>query len=540
MSNSNYKTVEVDGKEYVRVAPGASRMVDAMSSLSYEFQEAIADLVDNCIGANASIVKVNIEQRVGNRVYVSVIDNGRGIAKSDLPAAIQYGGPKNDDDAHLNVYGYGLKTACSSFTDLFYVVSKTREQPDVYMIEFDKKIMRERDDFLFAIGLAEKEFEKSLMEVASDGHGTLIVTKDAARLFTSVNQKNDEKQAQKMVNRKIETTKRHLRKVFQRFMDFEDSRARNVEIYVNDEKLTPWDPFCLSEGIVPEAECKLEGLRTASGKTGTVIIKGYILPDDVEFTDEQSAKDAEIGPNTHGVYVYRENRCIKLATYFDLFKRETHLSRLRVEFSYDEALDELFHTSLQKDSMVLGDLEERVKEFLVPLKREADKRSRSKSRKKDTLSIHTPSQRRISAVDSELGKARIEAIDEKSALVESQYGEVVLPIRSRVDDHDAVPINPVDSLDDGQLWELSLHNGRQVVEINKGHEFYRKVYLPNQRNSSAIQGLDMIMYSLAIIEARSSIPEYRKQFREFRFEVSRTLRQIAEGMPEPKLDDDDL
>lgn len=539
MSASNFQTVEYDGVEYVSVPPVASRMVDAMSSLSYEFHEAIADLVDNSIGAKASIVKINIEQRIGNRVYVSVVDNGHGIAKNALPAAIQYGGPKNDDEAHLNVYGYGLKTACSSFTDLFYVVSKTSDQAVANAIVFDKKVLRERDDFLFAIGVAEDEFERSLMEVATEGHGTLIVTKDAGRLFTSINQKNDDIQARKMVNRKIENTKRHLRKVFQRFMDFEDPRARNVEIYLNDERLTPWDPFCLAEGVEPAEELELRDLMTSSGRKGTVIMRGYILPDDMEFSSEELAKDAEIGPNTHGVYVYRENRCITLATYFGLFKRETHLSRLRVEFSYDEALDELFHTSLQKDSMVLGDLEERVKDFLIPLKREADKLSRSKSRKKDTTSMHSPSQRRISSVEGELEKASIETIDEKSALVHSQYGELVLPIRSRIDDLNAVPINAVDSLDDGQLWELSLHNGKQVVDINKGHEFYRKVYLPNQKNSLAIQGLDMIMYSLAIIEARSSIPEYRKQFREFRFEVSRTLRQIAEGMPEPKWDEDD-
>jgi hypothetical protein len=122
--------------------------------------------------------------------------------------------------------------------------------------------------------------------------------------------------------------------------------------------------------------------------------------------------------------------------------------------------------------------------------------------------------------------------------VTSKYGEVILPIPSRTDNSEVLPINPVESIDDGHLWQLRLQNGRQVVELNKGHDFYSKVYLPNKNNPIAIQGLDMLLWSLAITEADCTIPEYKKQFREFRYAVSRALREIVESLPEPRFESD--
>jgi len=306
---------------------------------------------------------------------------------------------------------------------------------------------------------------------------------------------------------------------------------------VNEEEVTPWDPFCKAEGNFLEGEWVSPVLRTRSGKEGRVIMNGYILPSQVEFKDQALYKDAEVGPNTHGVYVYRENRLIDQATYFGLFKKDTHMANLRVEFSYEGALDELFHTALQKGSMVLGDLEDAVRDFLTPLIRETNLRSRGNARKKDTKDIHDLSQKRIAAAENRVNHAVVEAIDDKTARVVSKYGEVILPIQSINDGSEALPINPVESINDGHLWQMRLQNGKQVVELNKGHEFYSKVYLPNKGNSIAVQGLDIILWSLAITEANCTIPDYKKQFREFRFEVSRTLRELVESLPEPKYDE---
>ena len=121
----------------------------------------------------------------------------------------------------------------------------------------------------------------------------------------------------------------------------------------------------------------------------------------------------------------------------------------------------------------------------------------------------------------------------------AKFGDIVLPISSYEGAADALPINPVDSINDGLLWQLRLQNGRQVVELNKGHDFYRKVYLANKQNSIAVQGLDMLIYALAIAETQFPIPTYERQYREFQYEVSRTLRQMTDSLADPELDQDD-
>jgi hypothetical protein len=540
--SKKFEEVTLDGKKYYKVPPNASRMVRGMGRLSYEFEQAIADLVDNSIAANATIVEVVIDHRIGGKIYVHVADNGEGIRSDNLPAAIQYGAADRQDDSSLGVYGFGLKTACQSFTSSFSVVSKTTDEEAASMITFDESVIDKHNDFLFASEEAPKRFVTELSALTNGVSGTLIVTENADRVITSENVR-DEKKTQSFLfapnKGKVPKTKQHLRKTFQRFLDEKDTRVPNVKIYVNEEEMTPWDPFCKAEGNFLEGEWISPTLKTRSGKEGKVVMRGYILPSQVEFNDQVLYKDAEVGPNTHGVYVYRENRLIDQATYFGLFKKDTHMANLRVEFSYEGSLDELFHTALQKGSMVLGDLEDAVRDFLTPLIRETNLRSRGNARKKDTRDLHDLSQKRISAAENRVSHALVEAIDETTARVVSKYGEVVLPIQSINDGNEALPINPVESINDGHLWQMRLQNGKQVVELNKGHEFYSKVYLPNKANSIAIQGLDIILWSLAITEANCTIPDYKKQFREFRFEVSRTLRELVESLPEHKYDDSD-
>lgn len=535
----NFETVEIDGKVFVRVPPNARRVANGMARLSYEFPEAIADLVDNSIAAHATQVEVVVESRIGNRVYVHVLDNGDGMAQEDLPRAIKYGADDRNDPHSLGVYGFGLKTACQSFTDKFSVVSRKVDSAETWMITFDEEVINRENDYLFGLEPASAKFKRELAELVGESSGTLVVTENAYRFFPSERVSVDEAASKRFFNSQLKATVSHLRTAFQRFIDHEDHRAPNVAISVNGEQLTPWDPFCLQEpGVELAAEKVFPELRTKSGKVGSVSLRGYLLPARVDFVDAKYASDCDIGPNTHGVYVYRENRCIVQATYFNLFKRDTHMSNLRVEFSYDGTLDELFHTALQKKSISLNDLEDFVRDFLSPLIREANLRSRGKQRKRDTRDIHKPSQKLIASAENRVAHATIEPVDDKSATVQSKFGTVILPIPSVNNTEDVLPINPVDSINDGLLWQMRLHNNRQVVEINRGHDFYSRVYLPIRDNATAVRGLDVVFWALAMAEANCAIPDYQRQFKEFRFEVSRTLRELVEQLPESTIDDD--
>ena len=57
------------------------------------------------------------------------------------------------------------------------------------------------------------------------------------------------------------------------------------------------------------------------------------------------------------------------------------------------------------------------------------------------------------------------------------------------------------------LWQPVLIEGHRSVQMNKGHNYYRKVYLPNIFDKDVpvgtIQGMDSLLWALSISELRT-------------------------------------
>lgn len=537
MAENEFEIVVIDGKEHVIVPPNPSGLTRGLGRLPYKFEEAISELIDNSITALATRIEIEIDMQIGGKVYIHVLDNGTGISRENLPYAIQYGSNLRKPGPSLSVYGFGMKSASQSFTSSFSLVSRIPDDVLASMITFNQELIESKNQMLHPIEGAPKRYEKLLDRISGEGSATLLVVEDANHFFPSDSNSLDEKKNKKYVDKKIKSTIEHLRKTYQRFIDPSDHRAPNVEIFVNDEKVVPWDPFCAREGIEPQKEIS-RVLRTVKGATGTLTLRGFILPPKEDFSSEESYREADIGPNTHGFYVYRENRLITDADYFDLVRRDTHMSSLRIEMSYEASIDDLFKPALNKTKAFLGDLEDEIMEFLQPLLREADAQSRGRRRAVDTSGIHDPSQKKIKSIEGKIEQANMDPIDANNAMVTTHYGKVELPISSVQISGEQIFVDAVEQLLDGIMWDMKLINGKQAVQLNKGHEFYQRVYL-SIRNPNATAAMDMLFWALAITEAKCTIPEYRKQFRQFRYEVSKALRELAEALPEPRLNDVD-
>lgn len=535
MIDNGFEVVVIDGKEHVIVPPNPSGLTRGLARLPYKFEEAISELIDNSITADASKIEIEIDMQIGGTVYIHVLDNGTGISRENLPFAIQYGSNLRKPGPSLSVYGFGMKSASQSFTSSFALVSRVKQDPIASMITFDQELIEFNNQMLHAIEAAPKKYEKLLDRISLNSSATLLVVEDANHFFPSDMNNLEETKNKKFVEKRIKSTIEHLRKTYQRFIDPNDSRAVNVVISVNDEEIIPWDPFCAREGVEPQKEIS-RVLRTVKGDTGTLTLRGFILPPKEDFSSEESYREADIGPNTHGFYVYRENRLISDAEYFELVRRDTHMSSLRIEMSYEASIDDLFKPALNKTKAFLGDLEDDILEFLQPLLREADAQSRGRRRAVNTSGIHDPSQRKIKSIEGRIEQVHVEAIDSNNAMVSSQYGKVELPISSVQIPGEQIFVDAVEQLLDGILWDMKLINGKQAVQLNKGHEFYQRVYL-STRNANVAAAMDMLFWAFAITEAKCTIPEYRKQFRQFRYEVSKALRELAEALPEPRLND---
>jgi len=523
--------VKIDGQDCVRIQPPAASTVRGLSKLSYEFEQAVAELIDNSITATAKKIEIVFNLRITQKFYFHVIDNGIGISKNSLPLAITYGSTLRKPGPSLSIYGFGMKTAMQSFTSVFCLASKTKSQEHSSMITFNQDLIEKTNDYLYPIGDALPTYNKLISDFTNGASGTLVVTEDANLFFPLEDYPEDKKL--KFIKQKEEALRRHIAMTYQRFLDHADNRAPNVEIFINGEPVTPWDPFCLTEGLVPESSKEVM-LRSREGTEGILKLNAFFLPKEENFSSKDAYKNADVGPSTHGFYVYRENRLLDNATYFEIVRRDTHYQLLRIDMSYESTLDDIFNPALNKNRAFLGSLRDLIEEWLRPLLREAVRRSRESVVGRPTKGIHDPSQKKILSVTSSVEKAKISPISENTALVENKYGTVELPIKSvQTSSNEKILVYPVESILNTILWEIRLVDGEQAVALNKSHEFYQRFYLNTQ--GAAAYAVDALLWALAITEAQCTIKEHVDQLEDFRYQVSRTLHKLALKMPETSL-----
>ena len=72
------------------VIPSAARLMTSLRDIGYDLPSAVADLVDNSIDAGATTVRIDV-CRKGERSFIRIADDGRGMTERVLDEAMRYG-----------------------------------------------------------------------------------------------------------------------------------------------------------------------------------------------------------------------------------------------------------------------------------------------------------------------------------------------------------------------------------------------------------------------------------------------------------------
>ena len=86
----------------IEVIPDARRHMRSLSDMGYDFAQAIADVVDNSIAAEATDVRIHIEFD-GDESWVRIADNGAGMRPEVLKEAMRYGANREYDEDDLRL-----------------------------------------------------------------------------------------------------------------------------------------------------------------------------------------------------------------------------------------------------------------------------------------------------------------------------------------------------------------------------------------------------------------------------------------------------
>lgn len=323
-----------------RLPPSAACLSASMRDLGYSLETAVADLIDNSISAEATKVDIVCESAVASP-YLAIIDNGRGMSRSELIQAMKHGSasPKTKRGAHdLGRFGLGLKTASFSQCRSLTVISL--KKGELSGAEWNLDRIDREDDWILSI-LNDQDIADLPHVDQLEDHGTVVIWRELDRLFEdeSGSRRNE------IVNEKLDVVERQLALVFHRFLSGEVKGRKRISITLNGHVVQQFDPFCRKNTATRHLP---EDYVTVDGET--VTLQPYILPHHSNLTASeydfyQSRSDFI---SNQGAYIYRNGRLMAWGDWFRLIPKGEATKLARVQIDFPNSLDESWTIDIKK------------------------------------------------------------------------------------------------------------------------------------------------------------------------------------------------
>ena len=525
----------------VVLPPQAARTIEGLRDTGYEPADALEDIVDNSIAANATEVVIRVWMTPAGEPLVTVADNGHGMDEVALINAMTYGSAARPNPASLGKFGLGLKTASTAMCRQLTVVTRGEDGGTPHSATWDLDFVQERNEWLLQRPDPEPEQVELLEEAAKGNSGTLVIWSKVDRLIRDY-QNPTGAAATRALGRRIDHFRSSLALTYLRFLRG-DPPYNKVRILLNDEEVEPWDPFDQEYGTeeLLDRDIAVEIRDGDSTRNAQFRLRAFALPPRSELTKDQIAR-ARILTANQGFYVFREGRLLANGTWLGLRSTEPHLNLSRIELSFDHLLDDAFQIDIKKSRILLQrDLHDSLHQLVQPAIAEAEARYRKNQRTVAVTSqgsLHSTSNKIIGQNLGRLVSSTVTPDGAGQATVQNSRGITTISICLVPSDTPGPHVVVQDSLEDGLLWRPTIASGENAVAINAGHPFYRRVYLANSNNGTAIQGMNFLLWGLCQAEWAVITEDEKEHMDAVRREVSRVTRLLANELPDVEADDE--
>lgn len=340
-------TLVTDRHDAIRVTPSASRLVNSLRDIGYDFPAAIADLVDNSVSAGANHVDIDIKFE-GRKSWVRIADDGEGMPPSVLSEAMRYGTQRTYNGSDLGKFGLGLKTASLSQCRALSVASRRGNQRmriATRRLDIDHI---ERTDAWEVLAIRNGSTDVRLKGLLERGPGTVVLWEKLDRVLTYADPEGH--WARRRMASLARETGEYLGMVFHRFLEGFDGTGKALVIRINGTRIKPWNPFGPSEPrrrVLPPKTLYLDG---ESGQ-GSVRFSPVVLPPRDWFSSADAFERLG-GPRKwnrqQGFYIYRSGRLIQGGGWSSLRAIDEHTKLARAAIDFDPELDEFFQINVSK------------------------------------------------------------------------------------------------------------------------------------------------------------------------------------------------
>lgn len=331
----------------VEVIPAARRLIGSLRDMGYDFATAVADLVDNSIEADATVVTIDIEFE-GEHSWVRISDNGNGMSPAALREAMRYGSSRAYTANDLGKFGLGLKVASLSQCQRLTVASrKNRERFEFTAYCWDLRHI-EKTNRWELVPVTEEAAGPSALAPLKYSPGTVVLWQRLDRILSY--EQPDGESARRRLASMCREVEGHLAAVFHRFLSGEVFGRPRLGIVLNGHHVEPWDPFARDERATKPLD-PVSIQVTHAGIGGKLKLEPFVLPHQSDFSSPESFKRAS-GPanwnQQQGFYVYRADRLIQSGGWCRVRTIDEHTKLARVAMSFSPELDDAFRVNVAK------------------------------------------------------------------------------------------------------------------------------------------------------------------------------------------------
>jgi hypothetical protein len=471
--------------------PNPARLVESLRHLGYDDHQAVADILDNSLDANAGTVIVKIQKRKGE-ISIVIADDGEGMDSDVLDQALRLGSmTEKDPISDLGKFGMGLVTASLSLARRTCVITKQSGQYFTAITDVDEVIRT--NSFIKYQNVSTKDEESVLDELLPDADSGTVVLMEKCDGVKNQN-----------VTAFASTLRKRLGRVHRYFI------KADKKIIVNDEVVKLIDPLELDD---PHVEIFSDDqypvtIKTDNGdRTEHIRVRISLIPDNPAAGE----RDVALGIKNQGFYVLRNLREIQSAVTLDAFTKHNNFNRMRGELFLTGDMDHVVGIDFTKRDIVF---EQSFKDQLLKhIKGQCTTiKSRESSRTRTTES---------SEID-DLHKAAERSIDQKSKLLVTPKTEIErrrqrngstttrpdpkgTSLRQNVRQTKAAKANACrfayhELGVTGQIYECELVGRTIVIKWNTQHPFYQRFVLDQRSDGRLVSAVDFLVYSMASAE----------------------------------------
>jgi len=337
----------MNNDRYINLSPSTS-LAESCRDMGYSMETAVADIIDNCIAAEASMVSIRFSWNSDNP-WLAIIDDGHGMSKDELIAAMRFGSAdpremRSPND--LGRFGLGMKTASLSQCRHLIVLSKKTGAFSAFEWDLDQitgDLCHEWRLGIIDINELNKLkplfslYDKYLQEKES---GTIVLWQG----FDKMESQSSSAARETVFDALMADTRKHIELFFHRFLSHERGKS-HVVISMNEDKLegfNPFNPNCPATQELDEQRFLLEGQE--------IIVQPYILPhrDKVPHQEYEKYAMEEGYLSNQGLYIYRNRRLIIKGTWFRLIKKDVTNQLIRIRVDIPNTLDHLWKIDVKK------------------------------------------------------------------------------------------------------------------------------------------------------------------------------------------------